>query len=108
MEFLPTDVKVGFVSDGESFNKLSSLVDVTAHKRSTGFNSAPSASRLAPRCIHTFTSAWWYSSSLRVAAAISTSSGSSAQTRESRYNWARPICCMRCVSYTYKRTIVCA
>jgi hypothetical protein len=53
LKFLFTDVKIGFVLDGESLDKLSSLINIIAHKRSTGFSSAPSASRLAPSCIHT-------------------------------------------------------
>jgi hypothetical protein len=88
MKFLPTDVEVGLVSEGQLLNILGSLVDVVAHKRSTGSKSAPSASRSAPRRIHTFSSARWYRCSLWVTAAISTSSGSSAQRRESRYNRA--------------------
>jgi hypothetical protein len=62
------------------------LVNVVAHKMLMGFNSAPSASRSAPRHIHMLMRAWWYNSSLWVTAAISTSSGLSAQRRESRYN----------------------
>jgi F0F1-type ATP synthase beta subunit len=85
-KLLPTDVKVGLVSKGKLLNVLGSLIDIVAHKRSMGSKSAPSASRSAPRCIHMFLSARWYRCSLQVTAAISTSSGSSAQRRESRYN----------------------
>jgi hypothetical protein len=70
------------------------LIDVVAHKRSVGSKSAPSAARSAPRHIHTFLSARWYRCSLWVTATISTLSGSSAQRRELRYNWAQPICFM--------------
>jgi hypothetical protein len=94
------------VSDGESLDEFSSLVDIVAHKRSMGFNSAPSASRSAPRRIHMFMRAWLYGSSLWVTATISTLSGSSAQRRESRYNWAHPICHIRCVSCANRRTMV--
>jgi hypothetical protein len=85
MEFLPTDVKICLMSESELLNVVGSFVDVIAHKRLTGYSSAPSASRSAPRHIHTFSSARWYRCSLQVTAAISTSSGSSAQRRESRY-----------------------
>jgi hypothetical protein len=96
------------VLSGKLFDELGSLVNIIAHKRSMGFSSAPSASRLAPSCIHMCMRAWWYSSSLWVTAAILTSSGLSAQMRESRYNWARPICHMKCVSCTYRSTVMCA
>jgi hypothetical protein len=86
VEFLSTDVKVGVMSDGKLLNILGSLINVIAHKRLMGSKSAPSASRSAPRHIHMFSSARWYRCSLQVTAAISTSSGSSAQRRELRYN----------------------
>jgi hypothetical protein len=105
-KFLPADVEVGLVSEGKLLNVLGLLIDIVAHKRSVGSKSAPSASRSAPRHIHTFSSARWYRCSLRVTAAISTSSGSSAQRRESRYNQAQPICFMRCVSCAKRRTVV--
>jgi hypothetical protein len=57
MEFLFADVEIGLVLAGQVLNVFSSLVDVVVHKRSTGSKSAPSASRLVPRCIHTFSSA---------------------------------------------------
>jgi hypothetical protein len=56
-EFFFADVEVGLVLVGQVLNMLSLLIDVVAHKRSTGSKSAPSASRLAPRHIHTFSSA---------------------------------------------------
>jgi hypothetical protein len=56
-KFLFADVEVGLVLVGQVLNVFSSLIDVIAHKRSTGSKSAPSASRLAPRHIHTFSSA---------------------------------------------------
>jgi hypothetical protein len=56
-ELLFTDVKVGLVLAGQVLNMFSSLVDIIAHKRLTGSKSAPSTSRLAPRHIHTFSSA---------------------------------------------------
>jgi hypothetical protein len=56
-KLLFADVKVGLVLAGQVLNVFSSLIDVIAHKRSTGSKSAPSASRSAPRCIHTFSSA---------------------------------------------------
>jgi hypothetical protein len=108
VKFLPTDVKVGLVSEGELLNVLGSLIDIVAHKRLMGSKSAPSASRSVPRCIHMFSSARWYRCSLQVTTAISTSSGSSAQRRESRYNQAWLICFMRCVSCVKRRTVVCA
>jgi hypothetical protein len=66
------------MSKGKLLNVFGLFVDVIAHKRSIGYNSAPSASRSVPRCIHTFLSARWYRCSLWVTAAISTLSGSSA------------------------------
>jgi hypothetical protein len=57
VKFLPTDVKVGLVSEGELLDVLGSLVDVVAHKRLMGSKSAPSASRSVLRHIHTFSSA---------------------------------------------------
>jgi hypothetical protein len=57
MEFLFADVEVGLMLVGQVLNMLGSLVDVIAHKRSMGSKSAPSASRSAPRRIHTFSSA---------------------------------------------------
>jgi hypothetical protein len=56
-QLLFADVKVGLVLAGQVLNVFSSLIDVVAHKRSTGSKSAPSASRSAPSRIHTFSSA---------------------------------------------------
>jgi hypothetical protein len=106
VEFLPTDIEIGLMSNGKLLDVLDSLINVIAHKRSVGSKSAPSASRSAPRHIHTFSSARWYKCSLRVTAAISTSSGLSAQRRELRYNQAWLICFMRCISCMNRRTVV--
>jgi hypothetical protein len=57
MEFLFADIKVGLMLDSELLNVFGSFVDIIAHKRSTGFKSAPSMSRSAPRRIHMFSSA---------------------------------------------------
>jgi hypothetical protein len=56
-KFLFADVEVGLVLVSQVLNVFSSLVDVVAHKRSTGSKSAPSASRLAPSRIYMFSSA---------------------------------------------------
>jgi hypothetical protein len=56
-KFLFADVKIGLVLVGQMLNMFSPFVNIVAHKRLTGFRSAPSASRSAPRHIHTFSSA---------------------------------------------------
>jgi hypothetical protein len=55
-KFLPADVEIGLVLTGQMLDMFGSLVNVV-HRRSTGSKSAPSASRSAPSCIHTFSSA---------------------------------------------------
>jgi hypothetical protein len=45
------------VLDGELFYEFGLLVDVIAHKRSVGYNTAPSTSRSAPSRSHTSSSA---------------------------------------------------
>jgi hypothetical protein len=54
MEFLFADIKVGLMLKGELLNVFGSFVNVIAYKRLVGYKSAPSASRSAPRRIHTF------------------------------------------------------
>jgi hypothetical protein len=56
-KFSFADVKIGLVLAGQMLNVFSSLVDIVAHRRSTGSKSAPSTSKSAPSCIHTFSSA---------------------------------------------------
>jgi hypothetical protein len=56
-KFLFADVEIGLVLAGQMLNVVGSLIDVVVHRRSTGSKSAPSASKSAPSCIHTFSSA---------------------------------------------------
>jgi hypothetical protein len=56
-DFLFADVKVGLVLAGQMLDVFSTLVDVVAHAKLTRLYSVPSASRSAPSCLHTFSSA---------------------------------------------------
>jgi hypothetical protein len=57
LDFLFADVEVGLVLTGQMLNVFGALVNVVVHAKSMGLYSVPSASRSAPSCLHTFSSA---------------------------------------------------
>jgi hypothetical protein len=52
-----TDVKVSLMLASQMLNVFGTFVDVVVHAKVTGSYSVPSASRSAPSCLHTFSSA---------------------------------------------------
>jgi hypothetical protein len=57
LDLLFADVEVSLVLASQMLNVFGSLVNIVVHTKSTGLYSVPSASRSAPSCLHTFSSA---------------------------------------------------